>query len=441
MSKVDLTTLIEAGAHFGHLTRRWNPKMRPYIFMEKNGIHIIDLKKTQRLIEVAADKIREITSAGGTVLFVGTKKQAKNVIAEEAKRCRMNWVSERWLGGMLTNFTTIRKSITRMQKIEKMETDGTFEKLRKKEQLFKIREKEKLKKTLEGVETMKKMPNAIFIVDIKKEAIAVNEALRLNIPIFAIVDTNCDPEPISYVIPSNDDAVRAIETITKVIADAIIEGRQKYSEIKAEKAAEEEKLKKQEKTDDKKSQKPKIRKVKFDDKGTQKVVNETLKQNDKKEKTTEEKLTEPEKNLTEEKQKTKSETKTEIDDYLPCKDYSGPEGFHTFYREDRKEYYFSFNNKDGKTFLRSEGYTTEKAMKNGMKSITKNAPLEKRWITGTVFDGKQHFYAIKAGNGQEIGRSCYYQNKEEMETDLAWLRSEKSSLIKTDDSENTKEEK
>ncbi len=274
MAKVDLTSLIEAGAHFGHLTRRWNPKMRQYIFMEKNGIHIIDLKKTQHSIEVAANKLREMTSEGSTILFAGTKKQAKGVIAEEAKRCGMNWVSERWLGGMLTNFATIRKSINRMQKIEKMETDGTFDKLRKKEQLFKTREKEKLRKILEGVESMKRMPNAIFIVDIKKESIAINEALRLNIPIFAIVDTNCDPEPVNYVIPSNDDASRTIEVITKVMADAIIEGSQKYLEVKAEKAAEKEKLKKQEKedTDKKKVGKPKIRKVKFDDKGEQKVV-------------------------------------------------------------------------------------------------------------------------------------------------------------------------
>jgi len=424
MAKVDLTTLIESGAHFGHLTRRWNPKMRPYIFMEKNGIHIIDLKKTQRLIEEAANKLREITSAGGTVLFVGTKKQAKSVIAEEAKRCGMNWVSERWLGGMLTNFTTIRKSITRMQKIEKMETDGTFEKLRKKEQLFKTREKDKLKKILEGVETMKKMPNAIYIVDIKKEAIAINEALRLNIPIFAIVDTNCDPDPVDYVIPSNDDAVRAIETITKAMTDAIIEGTQKYSEIKAEKAAEKEKLKKQEKikTDDsKKTGKPKIRKVKFDDKGTQKDISNTAKVvEDKK------KETKKEEKPKETAAKTKEAT---VDDYLQCEDYKGAEGFHTFFKEDTKEYYFAFNNKAGKTFLRSEGYTTEKAMKNGIASVTKNAPLEKRWTTGTVND-KYHYFALKAGNGQEIGRSCYYSTKEEMEADLAWLRGSESSLIK-----------
>jgi small subunit ribosomal protein S2 len=274
MSKVELTSLIESGAHFGHLTRRWNPKMRPYIFMEKNGIHIIDLKKTQTSIEQAANKLREIVSDGGTVLFVGTKKQAKGVIAQEAKRCGMNWVSERWLGGMLTNFSTIRKSITRMQKIDKMETDGTFEKITKKEQLFRTRERDKLRKILDGVETMKKMPNAIFIVDIKKESIAINEALRLNIPIFAIVDTNCNPDPVDYLIPSNDDAARAIELISKTMSDAVIEGLQKYNEVKAEKAAEKEKLKKQEadSTEEKKSGKPRIRKVKFNDKGERKDI-------------------------------------------------------------------------------------------------------------------------------------------------------------------------
>ncbi len=272
MAKVELTQLIEAGSHFGHLTRRWNPKMRPYIFMEKNGIHIIDLKKTQVAIETAANKLREIVSDGGTVLFVGTKKQAKGVIAQEAKRSGMNWVSERWLGGMLTNFSTIRKSISRMQKIDKMESDGTFEKITKKEQLFRTRERDKLRKILDGVETMKKMPNAIFIVDIKKESIAINEALRLNIPIFAIVDTNCNPDPVDYIIPSNDDAARAIELITKTMVDAVIEGSQKYNQVKAEKAAEKEKLKKQEvkANEDKKSGKPRIRKVKFDDKGDRK---------------------------------------------------------------------------------------------------------------------------------------------------------------------------
>ncbi len=275
MEKVTLTQLLEAGAHFGHLTRRWNPKMKPYIFMEKNGIHIIDLKKTQKAIEVAAEKLREIVASGKTVLFVGTKKQAKGIIASEAKRCEQNWVSERWLGGMLTNFTTIRKSIKRMQNIEKMETDGTFDQLTKKEQLMRLREKEKLKKVLEGVETLKKMPGALFIVDIKKEEIAVKEAVRLNIPIFAIVDTNCDPDPIDYVIPANDDAVRTIELITKVMADAVIEGLQKHKELKAEEAAQKEREKKEkeleEDTEEKKTKKPRVRKVKFDSKDDKKT--------------------------------------------------------------------------------------------------------------------------------------------------------------------------
>ncbi|MCK5086608.1 MAG: 30S ribosomal protein S2, partial [Melioribacteraceae bacterium] len=187
MPRVELTQLLETGAHFGHLTRRWNPKMKPYIFMEKNGIHIIDLKKTQAAIDVVADLLAGIVSGGKSVLFVGTKKQAKSIIAKEAQRCNSNWVSERWLGGMLTNYSTIRKSIKRMQAIDKMETDGTFDKITKKERLHRTRERDKLRKVLGGVESMTKLPGALFIVDIKKESIAVNEALRLNIPIFAIV--------------------------------------------------------------------------------------------------------------------------------------------------------------------------------------------------------------------------------------------------------------
>lgn len=267
MSRVQLTELIESGAHFGHLTRRWNPKMKPFIFMEKNGIHIIDLKKTQEAIEVAAQAMTEIVSQGKRVLFVGTKKQAKGTIAAEARRSDSNWVSERWLGGMLTNFSTIRKSIKRLQNIEKMESDGTFEKITKKERLVLTREKDKLRKVLDGVETLAKMPGALFIVDIKKESIAVNEALRLNIPLFAIVDTNCDPDPIDYVIPSNDDASRAIEVITKVIADAIVEGNAKSKELRAHEAAEREKEKKvgeEEQEEEKKDSRGKVRRVKFE---------------------------------------------------------------------------------------------------------------------------------------------------------------------------------
>ncbi len=278
MSKVELTKLIQAGAHFGHLTRRWNPKMRPYIFMERKGIHIIDLKKTQAAINTAAQALGDLVAQGKTVLFVGTKKQAKAIIAKEAERCEMNWVSERWLGGMLTNFSTIRKSIKRMQNIEKMETDGTFEKITKKEQLFLTREKDKLRKILDGVETMRKLPGALFIVDIKKESIAVREALRLNIPIFAIVDTNCDPEPVDYIIPANDDAGSTIELITGVMVDTILEGMQKYKEVAAEEAAEKERERKAkaEERAAKKGKKGKRRVVKFDDKGGRKTESEKV---------------------------------------------------------------------------------------------------------------------------------------------------------------------
>ena len=226
MAKVDLTQLIEAGAHFGHLTRRWNPKMKKYIFMEKNGIHIIDLKKTQIALEEAAQKMYDVVASGKKILYVGTKKQAKSTIASEAARGEMNWVSERWLGGMLTNFSTIRKSIKRLQTIDKMETDGTFEKITKKERLIHSRERDKLRKILNGVETMQKLPGAIFVVDIKKESIAIQEAHRLNIPIFAIVDTNCDPDEVDYVIPGNDDAIRAVKLLTATVADAVLEGKQ-----------------------------------------------------------------------------------------------------------------------------------------------------------------------------------------------------------------------
>jgi small subunit ribosomal protein S2 len=242
MKKVDLTQLIEAGAHFGHLTRRWNPKMKPYIFMEKNGIHIIDLRKTQNLIHNAAEALANIVAEGKKVLFVGTKKQAKNIIESEARRSDQYWVTERWLGGMLTNFSTIRKSVKRLHNIEKQENDGTFDKITKKERLFLSRERDKLKKVLEGIENMNKLPGAIFIVDIKKEDIAVMEAKRLNIPVFALVDTNCDPDPIDYVIAANDDAVKSIELITKVLSEAVIMGNAKATEMKAEAAAEPERV-------------------------------------------------------------------------------------------------------------------------------------------------------------------------------------------------------
>jgi small subunit ribosomal protein S2 len=245
MKKVDIIQLVEAGAHFGHLTRRWNPKMKPYIFMEKNGIHIIDLKKTQLYLKEAAEELSKLVADGKKILFVGTKKQAKNVIETEARKCGQNWVSERWLGGMLTNFATIRKSVKRLSNIEKQETDGTFDKITKKERLFLTREKDKLKKVLEGVESMGKLPGALFVVDIKKEAIAVQEAHRLNIPVFAIVDTNCDPDEVDYLIPANDDAVKTVEIITNFMADAVIEGDAKLKEKKAEEVAEKERVKKE----------------------------------------------------------------------------------------------------------------------------------------------------------------------------------------------------
>ncbi|KAB2841627.1 MAG: 30S ribosomal protein S2 [Melioribacteraceae bacterium] len=287
MAKVELTQLIETGAHFGHLTRRWNPKMKPYIFMERNGIHIIDLKKTQQAIDYAANKLYEIISTGKKVLFVGTKKQAKGVIASEAKRCDMNWVSERWLGGMLTNFTTIRKSIKHLQNIDKMESDGTFEKITKKERLQLTREREKLRKVLDGVENMNKMPGALFIVDIKKESIAVQEAHRLNIPIFAIVDTNCDPDEVDFVIPANDDAVRAIELVLKVMADSAIEGSQKALELKAQESADKERQKKEKEEDsgeDEKDTKVKVRRVKSDVKKVKKAVRKSDDKNENEEK-------------------------------------------------------------------------------------------------------------------------------------------------------------
>ena len=240
--------------------------------MEKNGIHIIDLKKTQTAIENAANALTNIVSQNKRILFVGTKKQAKYAIVNEAKRCDANWVSERWLGGMLTNFQTIRKSIKHLQNIEKMETDGTFEKITKKERLFLTREKDKLRKVLDGVETLAKMPGALFIVDIKKEAIAIREAMRLNIPIFAIVDTNCDPDNVDFVIPANDDASRAIEVIVKVMADAVLEGQAKGKELRAHEAAEKEKDKKiseetdeTQKKDERKEGRPKVRRVKIDE--------------------------------------------------------------------------------------------------------------------------------------------------------------------------------
>lgn len=223
---VTINDLLMAGSHFGHLTRRWNPKMRKYIFMERNGIHIIDLKKSLSLLEEACNAVANLAAEGKKILFVGTKKQAKAIIKEQAEMCNAFYISERWLGGMLTNFNTVRKSIKKLTNLQKMEMDGTIDKFVKKERLHMTREKEKLEKVLNGIIDMTKLPGALFIVDIKKEHIAIDEARKLNIPIFAVVDTNCDPDLIDYPIPANDDAVKSIEIITKAIAEAYMEGVQ-----------------------------------------------------------------------------------------------------------------------------------------------------------------------------------------------------------------------
>lgn len=234
MSKITQEELLEAGVHFGHLTRKWNPKMAPYIFMEQNGIHIIDLKKTESKLEEAKAAAKNIARSGRRVLFVATKKQAKEIVAEEAKRANMPFTTERWLGGMLTNFQTVRKSIKRMQNIDKMATDGTFDRINKKERLMLDREKAKLRMLLGGIEDMTKLPGAIFIIDVKREHIAVSEATRLGIPTIALVDTNSDPTVVDYSIPGNDDASKSIQLIAREIADAIIEGTQERKREKSE---------------------------------------------------------------------------------------------------------------------------------------------------------------------------------------------------------------
>jgi small subunit ribosomal protein S2 len=238
MSVVSMKQLLEAGVHFGHQTRRWNPKMAPYIFTERNGIYIIDLQKTVKKLEEAYTFINQIAQEGGEVLFVGTKKQAQDSVKEEAERCGMSYVNARWLGGMLTNFNTIQKRIRRLAQLNAMEADGTFELLPKKEVIKLNLEREKLEKFMGGITEMKKMPAAMFIVDPRKERIAVLEAKKLGIPIVAIVDTNCDPDEIDYVIPGNDDAIRAVKLIAGAMADAIIAGRQGEQTV-AEEAAEE----------------------------------------------------------------------------------------------------------------------------------------------------------------------------------------------------------
>ncbi len=233
MSVVSMKQLLEAGVHFGHQTRRWNPKMSEYIFAERNGIYIIDLQKTVKKLEEAYSFIREVSLNGGEVLFVGTKKQAMDSIKEEAIRCGMPFVNARWLGGMLTNFQTIQKRIKRLAQLKAMEQDGTFALLPKKEVIKLNLEIEKLEKFMGGITEMKKQPAALFIVDPRKERIAVAEAHKLGIPIVAIVDTNCDPDEVDYVIPGNDDAIRAVRLIAGAMADAIIEGRQGESNAPA----------------------------------------------------------------------------------------------------------------------------------------------------------------------------------------------------------------
>ena len=242
MSVISMKQLLEAGVHFGHQTRRWNPKMAEYIFTERNGIYIIDLQKTVKKIEEAYDFIKEVAESGKEVLFVGTKKQAQDSIKEEAERVGMYWVNARWLGGMLTNFKTIKKRIERLEQLNKMEEDGTFDLLPKKEVTNLKGERDKLEKYLGGIKDMKKLPGALFVVDPRKEKIAIEEAKKLGIPVVAIVDTNCDPEDIDYVIPGNDDAIRAVKLIASTIANAIIEGNQGADALPAAPAEEAEEI-------------------------------------------------------------------------------------------------------------------------------------------------------------------------------------------------------
>lgn len=226
MSVISMKQLLEAGVHFGHQTRRWNPKMKEYIFTERNGIYIIDLQKTVKKIDDAYNFVRDVAMNDGTVLFVGTKKQAQENIEQEAKRCEMFYVNQRWLGGLLTNFKTIQTRIAKLNQINKMEADGDFDLLPKKEVIQLCALREKLMKNLGGIKEMKKLPSCMFVVDPRKEHIAVMEARNLGIPIVAIVDTNCDPDDVDYVIPGNDDAIRAVKLIASKIADAVLEGKQ-----------------------------------------------------------------------------------------------------------------------------------------------------------------------------------------------------------------------
>ncbi|NLY76986.1 MAG: 30S ribosomal protein S2 [Tissierellia bacterium] len=226
MSVVTMKALLEAGVHFGHQTRRWNPKMGQYIFTERNGIYIIDLQKTVKLVEEAYNFVKDVVANGGEVIFVGTKKQAQEAIETEAQRCGMHYVNQRWLGGTLTNFKTIKKRIDRLHELDKMEEEGIFDVLPKKEVIQLKHERERLEKFLGGIKNMERIPDVLFVVDPRKEKIAVSEARKLGIPVVAIVDTNCDPDEIDYVIPGNDDAIRAVKLLTETIANAVLEGKQ-----------------------------------------------------------------------------------------------------------------------------------------------------------------------------------------------------------------------
>ena len=238
MSVVAMKQLLEAGVHFGHQTRRWDPRMRPYIYTDRNGIYIIDLQKTAKKIDEAYAVLKSIIDEGKTVIFVGTKKQAQECVKEEAERCGMYYVNQRWLGGMLTNFDTIKKRIERLKKLEAMETDGTFDVLPKKEVIILKKEMEKLEKNLGGIKNMTEVPGAMFVVDPKKERIAILEARKLGIPVIGLVDTNCNPEDVDYVIPGNDDAIRAIKLIVEAMANAVLESKQGESADKEEAAEE-----------------------------------------------------------------------------------------------------------------------------------------------------------------------------------------------------------
>ena len=238
MNGIALKDLLEAGVHFGHQTKRWNPKMKPYIFGERNGIYIIDLGKTAKLFRDAEQFVSNLAAEGRTVLFVGTKRQAQDAIAEEAQRCGMFFVNQRWLGGLLTNFLTIQRSLARLRDLEAMESDGRYESLSKKEISQLEKEKRKLQKNLEGIRNMSRLPDALFVVDTRKEKIAVDEARKLKIPVIGVVDTNCDPDEVDFVIPGNDDALRAIRLFASKIADAITSGRAIRESAQAEEAAE-----------------------------------------------------------------------------------------------------------------------------------------------------------------------------------------------------------